>query len=584
MLSEESKENGYRTYHFNNIGSTVALTDSQGDIIYQYQYGSYGELLGVYGKSGGALISKETGKNVTPIEMGVRFLYNGQYGVVADQNGLYYMRARYYNTDCKRFMNRDVVIWTIGNSQSLNQYSYVQGNPISLTDPFGLCPIGNGSMGSLLSFLGHTILSVIGCTEPFGIVADLVNAAWYFAEGDTFMGTTSLISSLPGIGSAIGNGMKAGKFAKTGAMIAKGTRLLGHGTEAVMGGIDTGYAIKDAMSELSSSGKISFETGIGLAGGVLTTVLGGSAMRTKTPRGVTNPDDIGDLKKCIDKCVGTKKGGTIGMCFTAETLVKVENGHKAISEIRVGDYVYSENVTTGEKGYKKVKQVFVSEVTTLYHIRVKDQEIKTTAPHPFYVIGKGWVEAEDLVVGDQLKMANGETIKVEAITIETLKEPIKVYNFEVEDWHVYYVSDMEILVHNTGVKPCSAGNAVEGGVNLIPNKGFKTFNDLKAYLGNPGQGNQWHHFVEQSQIGKRANFNSEQVNNINNVIAISSGSGSIHSKISAHYSSKFDFTNGQTVRDWLSTKSFEEQFEYGKQLLEEFGDVKATEKGWVFKP
>ncbi len=28
----------------------------------------------------------------------------------------------------------------IGNSQSLNRYCYVQGNPVSLTDPFGLCP------------------------------------------------------------------------------------------------------------------------------------------------------------------------------------------------------------------------------------------------------------------------------------------------------------------------------------------------------------------------------------------------------------------------------------------------------------
>ena len=30
---------------------------------------------------------------------GIIFLYNGQYGVVTDSNGLYYMRARYYNVD-----------------------------------------------------------------------------------------------------------------------------------------------------------------------------------------------------------------------------------------------------------------------------------------------------------------------------------------------------------------------------------------------------------------------------------------------------------------------------------------------------
>jgi hypothetical protein len=130
-------------------------------------------------------------------------------------------------------------------------------------------------------------------------------------------------------------------------------------------------------------------------------------------------------------------------------------------------------------------------------------------------------------------------------------------------------------------------NIAEGTIktipDIIPNKGFSKFDDLKKYLGSPGQDNAWHHFVEQSQIGKRANFTSSQVNNVNNIIAIPHGNGSIHSKISAHYSSKFDFTDGKIVRDWLATQSFDEQFKYGKELLEEFGTVTATKNGWVFK-
>ena len=78
---------------------------------------------------------------------GIDYLYNGQYGVETDANGLYYMRARYYNQDIKRFINRDVVSGDISNSQSLNRYCYVQGNPVSLTDPFGLCPDGNSEDG-----------------------------------------------------------------------------------------------------------------------------------------------------------------------------------------------------------------------------------------------------------------------------------------------------------------------------------------------------------------------------------------------------------------------------------------------------
>ena len=65
----------------------------------------------------------------------------GQYGVQSDDSSLYYMRARYYNAAIKRFINQDTVTESIESSQSLNRYAYVEGNPISYLDPFGLCPI-----------------------------------------------------------------------------------------------------------------------------------------------------------------------------------------------------------------------------------------------------------------------------------------------------------------------------------------------------------------------------------------------------------------------------------------------------------
>ncbi len=98
-------------------------------------YGSYGELFGIKDEKNNLIEQKNC-----PIS----FLYNGQYGIVTDQNTLYYMRARYYNTEIKRFINQDVVTGSIDNSQSLNRYSYVQGNPIRFIDPFGLCPDGSG--------------------------------------------------------------------------------------------------------------------------------------------------------------------------------------------------------------------------------------------------------------------------------------------------------------------------------------------------------------------------------------------------------------------------------------------------------
>ena len=88
-----------------------------------------------------------------------RFLYNGRCGVTTDDNGLYYMRQRYYSSELKRFVNQDVVKGSLGNSQSLNRYSYVQGNPVSYTDPFGLSPLNGLFTGTTLA---HGILGLLG--------------------------------------------------------------------------------------------------------------------------------------------------------------------------------------------------------------------------------------------------------------------------------------------------------------------------------------------------------------------------------------------------------------------------------------
>ncbi len=48
------------------------------------------------------------------------------------------MRARYYSPEMRRFINADVLHGAISDSTSLNRYSYVNGNPVSFVDPFGL--------------------------------------------------------------------------------------------------------------------------------------------------------------------------------------------------------------------------------------------------------------------------------------------------------------------------------------------------------------------------------------------------------------------------------------------------------------
>lgn len=73
---------------------------------------------------------------------------------------------------------------------------------------------------------------------------------------------------------------------------------------------------------------------------------------------------------------------------------------------------------------------------------------------------------------------------------------------------------------------------------------------------------------------------------MNNIISIPNGKGTVHAKISGYYSSipASGFTNGLTVRQWLSGQSFEKQFEFGMDILSQYGSVIETSSGWKFIP
>ena len=70
----------------------------------------------------------------------VIFGYNGRDGVITDDNGLIYMRARYYSPEMKRFINADIIPGKLSNAVTLNRFAYANGNPVSFVDPFGLSP------------------------------------------------------------------------------------------------------------------------------------------------------------------------------------------------------------------------------------------------------------------------------------------------------------------------------------------------------------------------------------------------------------------------------------------------------------
>ena len=149
-----------------------------------------------------------------------------------------------------------------------------------------------------------------------------------------------------------------------------------------------------------------------------------------------------------------QKSTTNSTCFIAGTLIIAEKWYVPIQQIKAGDLVYSEDPETGEKALKKILEVYVKETEQLVNIDINEEIIITTPEHLFYVKGKNWINAGALVVGDLLVQKSGDTKSIDNISIEYLEEPVTVYNFQVKDFHTYYVSIDEILVHNV-CKPTS---------------------------------------------------------------------------------------------------------------------------------
>ncbi len=102
-----------RFYLADALNSTISLMDANEGIRTQIGFSAFGE-------------SSTTGEATTNS--------NEYTGRENDRSGLYYYRARYYDPTLKRFISED----PIGLEAGPNLYSYVNGDPVSFSDPAGL--------------------------------------------------------------------------------------------------------------------------------------------------------------------------------------------------------------------------------------------------------------------------------------------------------------------------------------------------------------------------------------------------------------------------------------------------------------
>lgn len=134
-------------------------------------------------------------------------------------------------------------------------------------------------------------------------------------------------------------------------------------------------------------------------------------------------------------------------CLVAGTPIWTDRGAAAVDKMHVGDRVLAQDPDTGELAYKLVLQTTVREHSGTITIGLTGgKPIVASGGHPFWVAGKGWVNARHLKAGMLLHGVEGAT-EIESVEIDDEANQT-VYNLVVEDFHDYFAGEEHLLLHD----------------------------------------------------------------------------------------------------------------------------------------
>jgi YD repeat-containing protein len=170
-----------------------------------------------------------------------------------------------------------------------------------------------------------------------------------------------------------------------------------------------------------------------------------AARRAAMRAGLGVADDALDAAKAAVCRIGATP------CFVAGTEVRTDHGLVPIEEIEVGDLVWAGDEVTGDEALRPVVQVFINEGSAILDLEVVDaagasEVLGTTGEHPFYVEGRGFVEAHRLELGDRVIATDDRVLTIASTTWRATTDT--VFNLEVEDFHTYFVGESGAWVHN----------------------------------------------------------------------------------------------------------------------------------------
>jgi RHS repeat-associated protein len=399
----------YSYYGYNPHSDVEVITDENGNTRSTYGYTAYGE----NDKEGFTGVDKPTGdpgggQQEEPYNA---YRFNGKRWDQA--SGDYDMGFRDYDPGLNRFLTRDLYngalddLGLMTDPWNNNRYAFAGGNPITFIE------IDGHLFGMSLGDIGHTVLDVAGMVPVIGEAADLVNGAWYAAEGDWVNAGLSFAGAIPFAGWA-----------------ATGTK----------------YAVKYGDEALALARR------------------GDDVPAPRAPDAPSSPKPDTPNTAKPDTPNTTKPGDAPTTCRTAnsfrpDTPVLMADGtRKAIKDVNVGDRVLATDPKTGRTEARPVLALITGTgEKDLVEITVdidgaggtQTGSLIATDGHPFWVDDEGrWVDAEDLERGDLIRTPEGKLLEV--VRAHGYRAHQRVHNLTVGGIHTYYVGvgPAAVLVHN----------------------------------------------------------------------------------------------------------------------------------------
>jgi len=235
-------------YYQNSLWSPAAVVDSTGtNIVERYTYDAYGAPTVT---DGSGLTVSTNSWGTAHSSIGNPYLYTGRQ--LDEEGGLYFYRARYYDTVKGRFLQRD----PLGYVDGMNLYEYVKDSPVNGTDPDGksvsclqisgevtvgggvtpcamYCEDGCGNWGVYAGIgfnVGFQIGAGVQWLEMRGLtyVGDVEGKGWS-VQGSVGIASAQVQGNGQGVtggGGGVGTGLKAGlsaSFTLTGRVFGDST-------------------------------------------------------------------------------------------------------------------------------------------------------------------------------------------------------------------------------------------------------------------------------------------------------------------------------------------------------------------------